>query len=290
MNNPLVPPRDPDEPDIADAASLFGESRESSPKSQAPPSSSAAASDDYAIADRAEAPRRVVPTFEDDDSPPETRKPPRGEGPVGAKRPKREASEAVEQVWTRGAEWGTTIGVLALAIVGLLILMFILFSVEQYGLAFFAMLASVPVLGVIAYPILITLERPVRVTPEQAIRDYYGALSHHLPHYRRMWLLLSSAGRVSGSFASFEGFSSYWKTRMIELRAGKAGGFTPLKFKVDNFRAEKSAGLSEIDVTYNVNVFIRGRQDEGPIESASVNMSLVKGPDRMWYLDRGTFP
>ena len=47
---------------------------------------------------------------------------------------------------------------------------------------------------VLSYPILITLERPVRITPEQAARDYFGALSHHFPHYRRMWLLLSARG------------------------------------------------------------------------------------------------
>ena len=27
------------------------------------------------------------------------------------------------------------------------------------------------------------------MTPEQAVKDYFAALSHHVPHYRRMWLL-----------------------------------------------------------------------------------------------------
>ena len=98
-----------------------------------------------------------------------------------------------------------------------------------------------PSSSLVAYPILITLERPVRITPEQAVNDYYSALSHHAPHYRRMWLLLSDAGRVSGSYASFEGFRAYWKRRLAELRAGKAGGFTPLKFQIEDFRSPRRA-------------------------------------------------
>ena len=71
---------------------------------------------------------------------------------------------------------------------------------------------------VLSYPILITLERPVRITPEQALRDYYGALSHQLPHFRRMWLLLSTAGRISTAYGSFEGFKAYWKDRLATMR------------------------------------------------------------------------
>ena len=73
---------------------------------------------------------------------------------------------------------------------------------------------------VLSYPILITLERPVRITPEQALRDYYGALSHHLPHFRRMWLLLEHGGRISTAYGSFEGFKAYWKDRLANMRRG----------------------------------------------------------------------
>ena len=34
------------------------------------------------------------------------------------------------------------------------------------------------------------------MTPEQAVKDYYAAASHHFPHYRRMWLLLSADGQA----------------------------------------------------------------------------------------------
>ncbi len=49
----------------------------------------------------------------------------------------------------------------------------------------------------LCYPLFITMERPIRITPEQAVNDYYAALSHSIPHTRRMWLLLSEEGRYS---------------------------------------------------------------------------------------------
>ena len=67
-------------------------------------------------------------------------------------------------------------------------------------------------------------------------------LSHHVPHFRRMWLLLSTAGRISAAFGSFEGFKGYWKEQLARLRKGHAGPLTPLVFEVINFKAEKSAG------------------------------------------------
>jgi hypothetical protein len=201
-----------------------------------------------------------------------------------------EPSEAVEQVWTRGAEWAGTLLLLVAAGCVSFVLIYGLISAEMFSLAFLALLASGLVLAVLSYPILITLERPVRITPEQAVRDFYAALSHHVPHYRRMWLLLSREGRVSGAFASFEGFRSYWKARLAQLRQGRASGWTPLKFQVEDFKAEKSAGKTDIEATYTVKVSVRGRVAEGPVETVRVRTTLVKGPDRMWYLDRGTLP
>ena len=205
-------------------------------------------------------------------------------------RPRLDPSVAVEEVWTRGAEWGGTVFKLAIAAAAVLGAVYMLLSFEQYGLAFLALLLGLFGLALLSYPMVITLERPVRITPEQAARDFYGALAHHVPHYRRMWLLLSSAGRVSRSYASFEGFRTYWKRRLSQLKKGRAGAFTPLKIQVADFRAEKSAGKTAVDAKYQINVFVRGRQEAGPIESVSVTASFVKGPDNMWYLDLGTLP
>ena len=278
-------PRPDDLPEIADAEALF---RDDGPaRAGTPPPSSVGARpvDSYDIEDL---PDRANP-FEAADPPPTLA--PAAQMPTRPERPPlRHEEDPVEQVWTRGAEWGRTLLGLAASGLFLVVLLYGMVSAEWYGLAFLTLLFGGVGMAVLGYPILITLERPVRVTPEQALRDYYGALSHHAPHYRRMWLLLSRAGRFCGSYGSFEGFTAYWKGRLGELRAGRASGFTPLKFVVEDFKSEKSAGKSALDVSYAVSVFVRGRQAGGPVETVRVEASLVKGPDKMWYLDHGTLP
>ena len=101
---------------------------------------------------------------------------------------------AVEQVWSRGSEWGSTFVVLACWIAAILGIAYFTLGAELYGTTGLILLVGGLGAVVLSYPILITLERPVRITPEQAARDYFGALSHHFPHYRRMWLLLSARG------------------------------------------------------------------------------------------------
>ena len=195
---------------------------------------------------------------------------------------------AVEQVWSRTAEWGTTLLILACWLTAFLWLLYTSLMAEMYGLS--AAIAIIGCLGaaVLSYPILITLERPVRVTPEQAARDYFVSLSHHLPHFRRMWLLLSSRGRTSPQFASYEGFKWYWNKRLDQLKEGHAARFTPLVFQVVDFQSEKSGGKTEIDAKFTVKVLVRGRRKEGPIWSFPVATSFVRGPDKMWYMNEGT--
>jgi len=290
MDDRLIPPGgDADPSGIADAEALF---REPAPPRSATPAPVGAekTGGQYDVEDLAEpdaANLRPLPPAE----PPRAK--PAANRAAASKRakPGLDPSEAVDEVWSRWAEWGGSLVALVVADLVLLAGVYFLLSAEAYSLGFLLLLATVPASLFLAYPVLITLERPVRITPEQAVRDFFTALSHHGPHYRRMWLLLSNAGRVSGEYASFEGFRAYWKRRLAGLRSsGRASGFTPLKFQVVDFKSEKSAGLSAIDVTFTVNVSVRGRQGEGPFESVKVETSLVKGPDRMWYLDRGTLP
>jgi hypothetical protein len=197
-------------------------------------------------------------------------------------------SVLVSQVWSRLAEWGPS-----LIVVGtwaFLALGFVYYSLLQgeLGQAFLGLLVGGLVATVLSYPMLITLERPVRFTPEQAVRDYYTAVSHHLPHLRRMWLLLSAAGRVSSSFGSYEGFKAYWKTRLRELRKGHALPTTPLVFEVADFQCEKSAGMIQVDTEFKVKVFVRGRRKAGPIHTFPKRIAMVRGPGQMWYLEDGT--
>jgi hypothetical protein len=198
------------------------------------------------------------------------------------------SSPPVEQVWSRMSEWGPTFVWLGGWLAIVLFLLFQTLGAELYGPSVLLFLVGGIGAVLLSYPILITLERPVRITPEQAARDYFGALSHHLPHYRRMWLLLASRGRTSSHFASFEGFKSYWAGRLDQLRQAKAGRLSPLVFKVEEFRAEKSAGKTEIDARFKVKVSVRGRQSQGPIWSLPVAANFTRGPDGMWYLNDGT--
>jgi hypothetical protein len=198
------------------------------------------------------------------------------------------SAPAVEQVWSRSAEWGPTLLYLAGWAVLVCWLLYQTLSAELYGPAMLMLLIGGLGAAFFLYPILITLERPVRVTPEQAARDYFGALSHHFPHHRRMWLLLSTRGRTSAQFASFEGFKAYWVKRLAQLRQGQTSPLSPLVFQVEEFRAEKSAGKSEIAARFRVKVLVRGRRSEGPIWSIPLDRTFARGPDNMWYLDDGT--
>jgi hypothetical protein len=195
---------------------------------------------------------------------------------------------AVEQVWSRGSEWGSTFVVLACWIAAIFVIAYFTLGADLLGITGLILLLGGLGAVVLSYPILITLERPVRMTPEQAARDYFGALSHHFPHYRRMWLLLSARGRTSPQFASYEGFKAYWIARLGQLQEGHAGRFSPLVFQVEEFHAEKSAGKTEIDARFRLRVLVRGRRGEGPIWSQLLERSFVRGPDDMWYLNEGT--
>lgn len=196
----------------------------------------------------------------------------------------------VDVVWSRGAEWGPNLLVVGAWLAGVALVLYFLMGWELYWLAFLVLLTGGVVAVFLSYPILITLERPVRITPEQAVKDYYGALSHHFPHYRRMWLLLARTGRTSSSYGSFEGFKAYWNETLRTIKGSQAGSMTPLVFEVENYRADKSAGKSQVDVKFTLRISIRGQRQAGPISSIPAQISLVRGPDKMWYLESGTLP
>jgi hypothetical protein len=199
-----------------------------------------------------------------------------------------ETASPVDQVWSRGAEWGPTLAVMGLWAAFVAFVLFAALNSEAYTLAMLFLAAGVIVGVGLSYPIVITLERPVRMTPEQAARDFYGALSHHRPHFRRMWLLLSNAGKTSSKFASFEGFHKYWVDKIQQLRKANGGASTPLTFLVTEFKSEKSGGKTAVHGEWKVKVFVRGKRDQGPIWSLPAEATFSKGPDNMWYLDDGT--
>lgn len=215
---------------------------------------------------------------------------PRQARPRAADKPAAGSEAAtVDVVWTRWGEWGPDVVRLGLAALVTLFLLYLTVSSLYFLLAFLVLVVGAAVMAVLFYPLAITFERPVRVTPEQAVKDYYGALSHSVPHYRRMWLLLSSAGRSCPEYVTFEAFESYWRNRLTALDDGVSKRFNPLRFEVEDFRSEKSKGQTAIDGTFTLNVRHRRRPDQ-TVRSFRIALGLVKGPDRMWYLNRGTLP
>jgi hypothetical protein len=205
-------------------------------------------------------------------------------------RPEPAPEVLVEEVWTRQAEWGPNLLILAGWLFALAIFLYVAMLQDLCGLAFVCLVVGSVVAVVMSYPLIITLERPVRVTPEQAVRDFYGALSHHLPHFRRMWLLLGTSGRTTAYYGSFQGFKAYWRDQLRTLKGNRAGLLTPLVFEVAEYRGDKSGNKSRIEVQFNLKVSIRGRRQAGPIHTLPMRISLVRGPDRMWYLENGTLP
>ena len=281
------------EPQVGDAGLLFQDRSPAQPRAAAPkPVADSGEVFDLVdapdvAADRAPAQTPSVPRPRPTE--PAAGQPEAGRSTARARDDSRlDPSALVEETWSRWAEWGTSLIVVGAWSIAMLFLVYIVFGTELHALAFLLLLIGVIVAVVLSYPILITLERPVRITPEQALRDYYGALSHHVPHFRRMWLLLSTAGRISGSYGSFAGFKGYWKDQLANLRHGHAGPLTPLVFEVTEFKSEKSAGKTRIDATFSVRVSVRGRRAEGAIHKVPVSSALVRGPDNMWYLENGT--
>lgn len=277
------------DPEIADAAPLFHDETPDRTARARPGRVVTSQSDDVFDVVGADGAEPVPPPGPIPRAAPRVKPPPKQTKEASARLAVEEAAR-VDQVWSRGVEWGPTLVLLAIAASGFAALVYFTFSVDRLGLSILLILVCGTVWVLLTYPIVITLERPVRMTPEQAVKDFHAAISHHFPHYRRMWLLLSSVGRSDPEFHTFPEFQRYWKTRLAGLRDGRVQGTTPLTFEVEGFKAEKSAGKTYIEASYTISVYVRGKAEEGPIESVRLKSSLVKGPDGMWYLNRGTLP
>jgi len=273
--------RDPKKPsDVAAAEGLFEDAPARAPKR---PQVSPGEVEGFELADAEPAPavsRPAVPAWEMDAEPVSQR-------PRAARR-SISASE-VDQIWTRGAEWGPELVVLGLWALLILFLLYLTLGGGYYMMALTVLALGVLGGGVLCYPLFITMERPVRMSPERAAKDFYEALSHHRPHYRRMWLLLSNAGRISSKFASYEGFRQYWTDTLKRLKSGRAGATTPLMFQVSGFQDQKDEEKTVADASWTVSVYVRGQREQGPIETLTMESTFSKGPDGMWYLDQGTF-
>ncbi|RUL87372.1 hypothetical protein [Tautonia sociabilis] len=283
-----------DDREIADASFLFDdENVPAKPDRSRPPGRSASKPSDsgepeggYELADSESGsepiavPSRPVPPLPSSIERPESRPAER----------RSIAPSPVDQPWNRLSEWGPTLSRIGMVLLTTAALLYLGLA-PGGGMGAVAVSAiGLAIAVILSYPIAITLERPVRMTPEHALRDYFGALAHHLPHHRRMWLLLSSSGKVSRDFQSYGEFRSYWTRTLSRLKREKAGRATPVSVRIEVVKSEKSAGLEAIEVSYRLLIFLRGRESDGPIYSSQTETTLSRGPDRMWYLDDGRLP
>lgn len=197
-----------------------------------------------------------------------------------------ENDDHVAEIWTRRAEWGGTIVRLAMVAAAVIAIVYFTLSPDRIALSVLLLGLGIVALAVCAYPIAVTIERPVRAIPEQAVKDYFDALSHHFPHYRRMYLILSAKGKRCRWYSSEQDFIMYWKQRLVSLRPAGLRAAKPLDFAIEDFLADKSAGKNAMDVDFRVVVRVRGV--EKPIASFQRTVGVVKGPDKMWYLGDGT--
>ena len=195
---------------------------------------------------------------------------------------------SVDEVWTRWAEWGPTVIRLGITATATVALTYFVGGSLGFGWAFLILVLGMATFVLMSYPIAVTLERPVRMTPEQAVKDFYGAAAHHFPQYPRMWALLSSEGRESPEFDSFASFRTYWRHTLTKIKGSSVKGTTPLAFKVADFDSDKSAGQTFVEAKYKL--IVTARDSDAVLAEYRVETSLVKGPDRMWYLNRGDLP
>lgn len=138
------------------------------------------------------------------------------------------------------------------------------------------------------YKVSVSIERPVRVTPEQALGEYYQALAHHVPSYRRMYLLLTRDAQRAPEFGSFGAFRTYWQYRLGQLRP-QGSWWQPIDFQLFNVRTKYTPTRDFAEARGTLHLFIRGWERE-PLAKFRFRVNLVKGPDGSWYLDDGRLP
>src|SRR5438270_6659431 len=134
-DKPLPAPDEPT-PGIADADALFRDVVPAGPASPPPSAPDDSGGTLYEVAEEIESPDETpIPPA---DSAPESSgsktktKAPRGLDP----------SDAVEQVWSRAAEWGGSIALLAAAALILFLVFYLVVSSEHYGLAFLVLIMA----------------------------------------------------------------------------------------------------------------------------------------------------
>lgn len=137
------------------------------------------------------------------------------------------------------------------------------------------------------YRLCLILPAPVRVTPEQAVREFYDAFCHRLPNYRRMYLLLSVPAKRDKEISSYRAFCAYWRWRQAQV-VGKSY-FGAAGFEVERFEAKYNSQRTFAAVSFTLLLHRRGNPHDAVL-IRPVSTTVVKGKDGSWYLNEGTLP
>jgi hypothetical protein len=137
------------------------------------------------------------------------------------------------------------------------------------------------------YRFALILAHPVRVTPEQAVREFYDAFCHRVPNYRRMYLLLSVPAKRDKQINSYRAFCAYWGWRQAQV-VGKRY-IEAAAFDIERFEAKYNAQRTFATVDFTLLLYRRGNP-QNPVFVRPVSTTLVKGRDGSWYLNEGTLP
>jgi hypothetical protein len=188
----------------------------------------------------------------------------------------------VDAVWSRWAEWQQPL----LWIGGSLAVALLIASFPVWTAALILLLGMAYGL----YHIVITLEVPVRVTAEQAVKEFYAALSHRMPSYRRMWCLLTADAKHSDAFGDFARFRKYWHEQLAGLSSSPTW-LKPLEFRVEGGKCRHNAEKTFATLRYKLRVVPRGSGDSAePLAEFDVTSTTVKGRDGQWYLNDALLP
>jgi hypothetical protein len=188
----------------------------------------------------------------------------------------------VREVWTRWVEWkepalwiAAAIGIaLIIYLGGMLVTTLIVTAGLGYGL----------------YHLVITLEPPVRVTPEQAVNEFFAAISHRLPNFARAYALLTDEGRQTDDFSDQNDFRAYWIAQLA--RIGKFPVWlVPLEFRVEGVTCRYDPEKTMALLKYRLCVGVRSAStSKSSLAELDARNLAVKGPDGQWYLNDGRLP
>jgi hypothetical protein len=188
----------------------------------------------------------------------------------------------VSRVWSRWAEWQEPL-IWSSAGVALAILI-------VYAGGYVAILMFLLAISYGAYCVVTSLEIPVRVTPEQAIQEYYAAANHRLPNFRRMYALLTDDAKRCAAYSYFAQFRAYWMQQIARFSRSPTW-LVPLEFRVEGFKCRYNQDKTLAAVRYVVRVAPRSQSESAqPSAEFDVRNLAVKGPDGQWYVNDGTLP